>query len=303
MAKKVHNIPEGILRKSLKDYCDHVCNSKEINEVTKTAPFICDGFADEETYTKLKGPKVLFIGKEPHHFTERQSPIICNEDDLEPENFKKWSKNTFFQNLMFYFYAIDSLYSTPQKYTFKLSDCNLKTDDGKTVKKLIKRLKKIAFINIKKWDTKDSTSSEDTIKQYAEEYRAPLRDQIKAIDPDIIFLCGTESAFNKLIDKKEWKKGYAGFKNLSCLNCNKTISQWFYFFTLKEEKKTRLVINYYHPSFNLRPGWIDVLAVQNILRNAITYMEAHEGDEGFKDLLKRLTKPKYTVSDSKDKRI
>ena len=41
MTKKEHNIPEGILRKSLKDYCDHDCNSKEINEVTKTAPFIC----------------------------------------------------------------------------------------------------------------------------------------------------------------------------------------------------------------------------------------------------------------------
>ena len=126
MTKKEHNIPEGILRKSLKDYCDHDCNSKEINEVTKTAPFICDGFADEETYTKLKGPKVLFIGKEPHDFTEGKSPIICNEDDLKPENFKKWSKVTFYQNLMFYFYAIDSWYSSPEKYTFELSDCNLK---------------------------------------------------------------------------------------------------------------------------------------------------------------------------------
>lgn len=38
MKKKEHIIPEGILRKSLEDYCDLVCNSKEINEVTKTAP-------------------------------------------------------------------------------------------------------------------------------------------------------------------------------------------------------------------------------------------------------------------------
>ena len=193
---------------------------------------------------------------------------------------------------MFYFYAIDSLYSTPQKYTFDLSDCNLKTEDDETVSKLIERFKKIAFINIKKWDTQDSTSREDTINQYAEEYKVPLREQIKAIDPDIIFLCGTESAFDKLIDNGEWKKEDGDFKNLSCLNCNNTESQWFYFFTLKEEEKTRLVINYYHPSFNLRPGWIDVLAVQNILRNAITYMSNHKDDEQFKSLLDRLTKQK-----------
>ena len=30
MTKKEHIIPEGILRKFLEDYCDHVCNSKEI---------------------------------------------------------------------------------------------------------------------------------------------------------------------------------------------------------------------------------------------------------------------------------
>lgn len=279
---------------ALDRYKKHECVSNELKKVTKSndVHFIRDGFADEDTYTKLKEPKVLFIGKEPHHFTERQSPIICNEDDLKPENFKKWSKNTFYQNLMFYFYAIDSLYSTPQKYTFELSDCNLKTDDGKTVSKLIDLFRKIAFINIKKWDTKDSTSRDATIKQYAAEYKEPLREQIKAIDPDIIFLCGTESAFNKLIDEDEWKKEYDDFKNLSCLNCNNSKSQWFYFFTLKEEKKTRLVINYYHPSFTQRPGWIDVLALQNILRNAITYMKAHEGDKDFKDLLKRLTKSK-----------
>lgn len=292
MTKKEHIIPEGILRKSLKDYCDHDCISKEINEVTKTAPFICDGFANEETYTKLKGPKVLFIGKEPHDFTEGKSPIICNEDDLKPENFKKWSKNTFYQNLMFYFYAIDSLYSTPPKYTFELSDCNLKTEDDETVSKLIERFKKIAFINIKKWDTQDSTSREDTINQYAEEYKVPLREQIKAIDPDIIFLCGTESAFNKLIDEDEWKKEYDDFKNLSCLNCNNSKSQWFYFLALKEEEKTRLVINYYHPSSTQRPGWIDVLALQNIMRNAITYMKAHKGDKDFESLLEKINQVK-----------
>lgn len=153
-------------------------------------------------------------------------------------------------------------------------------------------LKKIAFINIKKWDTKDSTSRDTTIKQYAAEYKKPLRKQIKAIDPDIIFLCGTESAFDKLIDNGEWKKEDGDFKNLSCLNCNKTDSQWFYFFTFKEEKKTRLVINYYHPSFTQRPGWIDVLALQNILRNAKTYMLKHNNDEQFKYLLERLAKTK-----------
>ena len=288
MTKKEHIIPEGILRKSLKDYCDHDCNSKEINEVTKTAPFICDGFADEETYTKLKGPKVLFIGKEPHDFTEGKSPIICNEDDLKPENLKKWSKNTFYQNLMFYFYAIDSLYSTPQKYTFELSDCNLKTDDDETVSKLIDLFKKIAFINIKKWDTKDSTSRDATIKQYAAEYKEPLREQIKAIDPDIIFLCGTDIAFREIFEEKEInleKDDDQDFNNLSYLDDK---NKWFYF--VKFNNKTQLVINYYHPSLRAKiAGWIHLLAVQNIMRNAITYMEAHED---FKDLLKRLTKSK-----------
>ena len=107
MAKKEHNIPEGILRKSLKDYCDHDCNSKEIKEVTKTAPFICDGFANEETYTSLEGPKVLFIGKEPHHLKEGQSSIICEQSNFE--KFEDWAYKPFYQNLMFYFYAIDSL--------------------------------------------------------------------------------------------------------------------------------------------------------------------------------------------------
>ena len=260
---------------ALDRYKKHECVSNELKKVTKSndVHFIRDGFADEDTYTKLKEPKVLFIGKEPHDFTEGKSPIICSEDDLEPENFKKWSKNTFYQNLMFYFYALDSLYSTPQKYTFKLSDCNLKTDDGKTVNKLIERFKKIAFINIKKWDTKDSTSRDTTIKQYAAEYKIPLREQIKAIDPDIIFLCGTDKAFRELFEKQEInleKDDDQDFNNLSYLDDK---YKWFYFVELNN--KTRLVINYYHPSFTQRPGWIDVLAVQNILRNAKTYMSKH----------------------------
>lgn len=260
---------------ALDRYKTHECVSNEIKKVTKSndVHFIRDGFADEDTYTKLKEPKVLFIGKEPHHFTERQSPIICSEDDLKLENFKKWSKVTFYQNLMFYFYAIDSWYSTPQKYTFELSDCNLKTDDDETVSKLIDLFKKIAFINIKKWDTKDSTSREATIKQYAAEYKIPLREQIKAIDPDIIFLCGTDKAFRELFEKQEInleKDDDQDFNNLSYLDDK---YKWFYFVELNN--KTRLVINYYHPSFTQRPGWIDVLAVQNILRNAKTYMSKH----------------------------
>ena len=260
---------------ALDRYKTHECVSNEIKKVTKSndVHFIRDGFADEDTYTKLKEPKVLFIGKEPHHFTERQSPIICNEDDLKLENFKKWSKVTFYQNLMFYFYAIDSWYSTPQKYTFELSDCNLKTDDDETVSKLIDLFKKIAFINIKKWDTKDSTSREATIKQYAAEYKIPLREQIKAIDPDIIFLCGTDKAFRELFEKQEInleKDDDQDFNNLSYLDDK---YKWFYFVELNN--KTRLVINYYHPSFTQRPGWIDVLAVKNILRNAKTYMSKH----------------------------
>lgn len=260
---------------ALDRYKTHECVSNEIKKVTKSndVHFIRDGFADEDTYTKLKEPKVLFIGKEPHHFTERQSPIICNEDDLKLENLKKWSKVTFYQNLMFYFYAIDSWYSTPQKYTFELSDCNLKTDDDETVSKLIDLFKKIAFINIKKWDTKDSTSREATIKQYAAEYKIPLREQIKAIDPDIIFLCGTDKAFRELFEKQEInleKDDDQDFNNLSYLDDK---YKWFYFVELNN--KTRLVINYYHPSFTQRPGWIDVLAVQNILRNAKTYMSKH----------------------------
>lgn len=294
MTKKKHNILGEKLKDVLNQYCFQykTKGGDAIDKVTgKTDEnFISDGFADEKTYTKLKEPKVLFIGKEPHHFTERQSPIICEQSDFE--KFEDWAYKPFYQNLIFYFYAIDSWYSSPEKYTFELSDCNLKKDDGKTVNKLIERFKKIAFINIKKWDTKDSTSRDTTIKQYAAEYKKPLRKQIKAIDPDIIFLCGTESAFDKLIDNGEWKKEDGDFKNLSCLNCNKTDSQWFYFFTFKEEKKTRLVINYYHPSFTQRPGWIDVLALQNILRNAKTYMLKHNNDEQFKYLLERLAKTK-----------
>ena len=274
MAKQI-NSKDKPNENALERYKKHKCNSNEISEVTKSKDvhFVRDGFAYEDTYTKLKEPKVLFIGKEPHHFTERQSPIICSEDDLKLENFKKWSKVTFYQNLMFYFYAIDSLYSTPQKYTFELSDCNLKTDDDETVSKLIDLFKKIAFINIKKWDTKDSTSREATIKQYAAEYKIPLREQIKAIDPDIIFLCGTDKAFRELFEKQEInleKDDDQDFNNLSYLDDK---YKWFYFVELNN--KTRLVINYYHPSFTQRPGWIDVLAVQNILRNAKTYMSKH----------------------------
>ena len=68
-------------------------------------------------------------------------------------------------------------------------------------------------------------------------------------------------------------------------------NKWFYF--VKFNNKTQLVINYYHPSLRAKiAGWIHLLAVQNIMRNAITYMKAHEGDKDFKDLLKRLTKSK-----------
>lgn len=128
MTKKKHNILGEKLKDVLNQYCFQykTKGGDAIDKVTgKTDEnFISDGFADEKTYTKLKEPKVLFIGKEPHHFTERQSPIICEQSDFE--KFEDWAYKPFYQNLMFYFYAIDSWYSSPEKYTFELSDCNLK---------------------------------------------------------------------------------------------------------------------------------------------------------------------------------
>ena len=193
---------------------------------------------------------------------------------------------------MFYYYAIKkSLLSDQDNQNDFTFESNLIENSNK-VEDQKKLFNELAFINIKKWETNESRYNNTNIEDYAIEYKEPLRKQIIAIDPDIIFLCGTESAFDKLIDNGEWKKEDGDFKNLSCLNCNKTDSQWFYFFTFKEEKKTRLVINYYHPSFTQRPGWIDVLALQNILRNAKTYMLKHNNDEQFKYLLERLAKTK-----------
>lgn len=298
MKKKEHNIPEeilnipeGILRKSLEDYCDLVCNSKEINEVTKTAPFICDGFADEKTYTDLKGPKVLFIGKEPHHLKEGQSSIICKQSNFE--KFEDWAYKPFYQNLMFYYYAIKKSLLSDQdnqnnfRFTFEsnLIENPNKVEDQK------KLFKELAFINIKKWDTNESSSNDCVIWQYAKAYKDPLREQIKAIDPDIIFLCGTDIAFREIFEEQEInleKDDDQDFNNLSYLDDK---YKWFYF--VKLNNKTKLVINYYHPSLRAKiAGWIHLLAVQNILSNAITYIKAHKGDEDFKSLLERLTKSK-----------
>ena len=203
MTKKEHIIPEGILRKSLKDYCDHDCISKEINEVTKTAPFICDGFADEETYTSLEGPKVLFIGKEPHGFTEGKSPIICEQSDFE--NFEDWAYKPFYQNLMFYYYAIKRslLLDQDNQNDFRFTFESNLIENSKKVEDQKKLFRELAFINIKKWDTNDSSSNDCVIWQYAKAYKDPLREQIKAIDPDIIFLCGTDIAFREIFEEKE----------------------------------------------------------------------------------------------------
>lgn len=290
MTKKEHIIPEGILRKSLKDYCDHDCNSKEINEVTKTAPFICDGFANEETYTSLEGPKVLFIGKEPHGFTEGKSPIICEQSDFE--NFEDWAYKHFYQNLMFYYYAIKkSLLSQDNQNDFRFTFESNLIENSKKVEDQKKLFRELAFINIKKWDTNDSSSNDCVIWQYAKAYKVPLREQIEAIDPDIIFLCGTDIAFREIFEEKEINLENDNdevFNNLSYLDDK---NKWFYF--VKFNNKTQLVINYYHPSLRAKiAGWIHLLAVQNIMRNAITYMKAHEGDKDFKDLLKRLTNSK-----------
>lgn len=143
----------------------------------------------------------------------------------------------------------------------------------------------------KKWDTNDSSSNDCVIWQYAKAYKVPLREQIEAIDPDIIFLCGTDIAFREIFEEKEINLENDNdevFNNLSYLDDK---NKWFYF--VKFNNKTQLVINYYHPSLRAKiAGWIHLLAVQNIMRNAITYMKAHEGDKDFKDLLKRLTKSK-----------
>lgn len=294
MTKKKHNILGEKLKDVLNQYCFQykTKGGDAIDKVTgKTDEnFISDGFADEKTYTKLKEPKVLFIGKEPHHFTEGKSPIICEQSDFE--NFEDWAYKPFYQNLMFYYYAIKkSLLSQDNQNDFRFTFESNLIENSKKVEDQKKLFRELAFINIKKWDTNDSTSRDTTIKQYAAEYKEPLRKQIKAIDPDIIFLCGTDIAFREIFEEKEINLENDNdevFNNLSYLDDK---NKWFYF--VKFNNKTQLVINYYHPSLRAKiAGWIHLLAVQNIMRNAITYMKAHEGDKDFKDLLKRLTKSK-----------
>ena len=290
MKKKEHNILGEKLKDVLKQYCfQYQTNGVAVDKVTgKTDEnFISDGFADEKTYADLKGPKVLFIGKEPHHLKEGQSSIICEQSNFE--KFEDWAYKPFYQNLMFYFDAIQkSLLSQDNQNDFRFTFESNLIENSKKVEDQKKLFRELAFINIKKWDTNDSSSNDCVIWQYAKAYKVPLREQIEAIDPDIIFLCGTDIAFREIFEEKEINLENDNdevFNNLSYLDDK---NKWFYF--VKFNNKTQLVINYYHPSLRAKiAGWIHLLAVQNIMRNAITYMEAHED---FKDLLKRLTKSK-----------
>lgn len=193
---------------------------------------------------------------------------------------------------MFYFDAIQkSLLSQDNQNDFRFTFESNLIENSKKVEDQKKLFRELAFINIKKWDTNDSSSNDCVIWQYAKAYKVPLREQIEAIDPDIIFLCGTDIAFREIFEEKEINLENDNdevFNNLSYLDDK---NKWFYF--VKFNNKTQLVINYYHPSLRAKiAGWIHLLAVQNIMRNAITYMKAHEGDKDFKDLLKRLTKSK-----------
>lgn len=170
MTKKKHNILGEKLKDVLNQYCFQykTKGGDAIDKVTgKTDEnFISDGFADEKTYTKLKEPKVLFIGKEPHHFTEGKSPIICEQSDFE--NFEDWAYKPFYQNLMFYYYAIKkSLLSQDNQNDFRFTFESNLIENSKKVEDQKKLFRELAFINIKKWDTNDSSSNDCVIWQYA----------------------------------------------------------------------------------------------------------------------------------------
>ena len=148
--------------------------------------FFIDGIICEEEY-KNAGNKVLYIAKECNAWEYDKQNVVNKENRLNMSEFfarkelKKGdkTKNRFLKGMaMLHNAIINNDYSTPNKNISSLSSA--------------------AMINLNKRGGY-SWCIWNTLEKYVEEYQEYLRNQISAINPDVIVCCGESVKY--LVDK------------------------------------------------------------------------------------------------------
>ena len=160
----------------------HIKKPTEVGYIPKGSFFI-DGIINDGEYEKAT-IKVLYIAKECNawYFNEKNKKIVnldMNEFFARKELTKKNTKNRFLKGMAMLQNAIlDNNYSTPNKNISSLSSA--------------------AMINLNKRGGY-SWCIWNTLEKYVEKYQEYLRNQISAINPNVIVCCGESVKF--LVDK------------------------------------------------------------------------------------------------------
>jgi len=168
------------------DYENYHIKKRGMSGYIPKESFFIDGIICEEEY-KNAGNKVLYIAKECNAWEYDKQNVVNKENRLNMSEFfvrkelKKGdkTKNRFLKGMaMLHNAIINNDYSTPNKNISSLSSS--------------------AMINLNKRGGY-SWCIWNTLEKYVEEYQEYLRNQISAINPDVIVCCGESVKY--LVDK------------------------------------------------------------------------------------------------------
>jgi hypothetical protein len=181
---------------------------KEYTNRAEGKRFSLDGIQDYDAWEKAS-PKILFLLK------ENRAPRY----DWEPCQAINSKANIFSLNLIRWRQLlIDSYHKKPGEPAFLRHELPASVTD-------------VANVEVKKLNEGKGSSSDSDIKFYAIKDRDFIREQIKLINPDIIFCCYTGELYDEIIyNDEQWDL----LINDSRCNCYK--------------HGNRLVIDFFHPS-------------------------------------------------------
>lgn len=202
------------------------------------AHFIEDGIMDEHEWGLLpEGKRILFVLKEVNDPN-------CDNDWALQDHLSKDAKSTMWYRVAEWAKGIIETQAGKPDVLFTCFPQGTGTHEW---------LKRIAVLNLKKTPG-GSSSNMDVVNSFAQADAAEIREEIGIIDPDIIILGGTGSAFYKVCGLDD---------NMAIIKDR--LHQYAYYNLLGRD---RLVIDYYHPSIRVSK-LLSYYGIMGVYRHAL----------------------------------
>ena len=173
--------------------------------------FVYDGVVDAEEWFKNSGEKILFVLKEAYSSNKQDEWILtnwlCGRKCIEncPNVCNKcWPSGMTYNHVA---EAVYMILNPSLGFDEWLGLKARKSMDFKCARKEL--LKKIAVVNIKKYDG-ESQSSDKKLKEHIKKHGELLKRQIANISPTVIICGGTYSYFKMLYELEELENEFDG---------------------------------------------------------------------------------------------